>query len=333
MLGTLSSRTALLNQPGTPISHSKRATLGFIFLLSFTCSFMFLFGLNSDHAIELVNSRFRFFSRPQIPFLGSSNYETSNAVDPDKAKDRPTGNTRGETLRVASNLYVISLKRRKDRRTDMEKLRRGMGLRWTYVDALEKSNDKVENILAHVQRVRANTVLRGQDGQSLNWGILDIDGAHEGLIAETARRSEVYMWSDSPLPTSTESPSSNQSQSLVCATQDSTILTYSNISEVPSHMRLSRGMVACWYSHVALLRRLVESQAQRADNMSSMRLSRHWNNRKHAFAPSSPTSDDRNGTVIIFEDDIDMEWDLHSRLERMWPDLPSDWDIVFLGKH
>lgn len=35
--------------------------------------------------------------------------------------------------------------------------------------------------------------------------------------------------------------------------------------------------------------------------------------------------------AIIFEDDIDMELDLHSRLAHMWSSLPPEWDIVLLG--
>jgi hypothetical protein len=37
--------------------------------------------------------------------------------------------------------------------------------------------------------------------------------------------------------------------------------------------------------------------------------------------------------VIIFEDDVDMEWDLEKRLRNLWKFLPEnqEWDQVFLG--
>lgn len=37
----------------------------------------------------------------------------------------------------------------------------------------------------------------------------------------------------------------------------------------------------------------------------------------------------KEAAAIIFEDDIGVEWDLQARLEDMWADLPSDWDIIF----
>ena len=33
------------------------------------------------------------------------------------------------------------------------------------------------------------------------------------------------------------------------------------------------------------------------------------------------------------EDDVDMEWDIHDRLAALWPGLPEDWDILYLGVH
>ena len=76
-------------------------------------------------------------------------------------------------------------------------------------------------------------------------------------------------------------------------------------------MKLSRGMVACWYSHVRLMVDIVK----RTSHIQ-------WD-----------TWDGREGVTVVFEDDIDVEWDLRERLVRMWVDLPRDWDIVMLGAH
>ncbi|CAE6373792.1 unnamed protein product [Rhizoctonia solani] len=42
-------------------------------------------------------------------------------------------------------------------------------------------------------------------------------------------------------------------------------------------------------------------------------------------------ADGPDESVIVFEDDIDMEFDLEKRAREMWPALPSDWDVVMLG--
>jgi hypothetical protein len=287
---------------------------------------MFLLGWNSEYAVELVNSHIGFFThsrsevslpnRPQTyPSLASTAYS-------------PTADG-SATLGIASNLYVISLRRRADRRSDMEKLRRGMGLRWTYVDALEKTDERVENILAHVQRVRTESINGTYTGSLFEWGrIIDSD---QTALTEVARRSEVYMWPDRRPNIQVEPLLTNRNATVICATEDATVPVYTDDSLVPPHMRLSRGMVACWYSHMSLLRRLVENQFHRNTlPATSRRISRHSNKLRKSDADRS-ISGSANGAVIIFEDDIDMEWDLRERLVRMWPDLPDDWDIVFLG--
>lgn len=70
------------------------------------------------------------------------------------------------------------------------------------------------------------------------------------------------------------------------------------ISPYPSHLTLSRGMLACWHSHYELLRAIAEGE---------------------------------DPAVLVLEDDIDMEFHLPKILERVWDALPDDWDVVFLG--
>ena len=64
------------------------------------------------------------------------------------------------------------------------------------------------------------------------------------------------------------------------------------------HLTLSRGMIACWHSHVQVLRRISEG----SDNVA-----------------------------VVLEDDVDVEYDLKARLALLWSSLPAQWDIVFLG--
>ncbi|KAE9389983.1 hypothetical protein BT96DRAFT_926178 [Gymnopus androsaceus JB14] len=75
---------------------------------------------------------------------------------------------------------------------------------------------------------------------------------------------------------------------------------------------LTPARVACWYSHLMVLRRIVER-----------------NNAYYELSPGRNTSNEH--ISVIFEDDIDMEKDIRQRLARIWHVLPSDWDIVFLG--
>jgi hypothetical protein len=68
-----------------------------------------------------------------------------------------------------------------------------------------------------------------------------------------------------------------------------------------SYHILSRGMIACWNSHLGVLRRVAEG------------------------------TDD---VVIILEDDINMEQDLHEKLQIVSNALAQrgGWDIIFLGE-
>lgn len=56
--------------------------------------------------------------------------------------------------------------------------------------------------------------------------------------------------------------------------------------------------IACWQSHFDVLRKIADGD---------------------------------DDVAIIFEDDIDMEWDLERRLRSLWPILPEKWDLVMIG--
>ncbi|KAH8113787.1 hypothetical protein DFH11DRAFT_1689199 [Phellopilus nigrolimitatus] len=195
-----------------------------------------------------------------------------------------------ETLGIASSIYVVSLARRTDRRQVMEQLRRALHLDWRYFDALDKNDALVDDILYSVarQRVKAN--------ETFSWPEKDIEFYPEPILSQPLYPEYV--------------PSRNLlSKPLLCATGDNTIPTYANVSSIPFHMILSRGMIACWYSHIRLMAEIV-------------------NRTRHLQEGSW---DGREGVTVVFEDDIDVEWDLKERLESMWGDLPKDWDIVLLG--
>ena len=200
---------------------------------------------------------------------------------------------KNQILVETTSVYVVSLKRRIDRRERMERLRNALGLNWIYFPALDRENIIIDKILAFVIRQRATFNVEFQWPQKLERPILlassflnELDLSLRAVNVDTATTDD-----------------------LLCATENNTIPTYANASSVPFHMRLSRGMLACWYSHLQLIVTIVNNTQHIRDV--------NW--------------DGKDGITIVFEDDVDVEWDLADRLARMWDDLPRDWDIIMLG--
>ncbi|KAG6910624.1 hypothetical protein DXG01_009133 [Tephrocybe rancida] len=101
-----------------------------------------------------------------------------------------------------------------------------------------------------------------------------------------------------PLPVHSSQPVS--SRPLVCATQNDTIIPYE--TSLSEYKLLTAARVACWYSHMTVIHTIANDFALRTDD-----------------------------AVIVLEDDVDMEQDIRQRLRTLWPFLPSDWDVVYLG--
>lgn len=200
------------------------------------------------------------------------------------------------TLGVASSIYVVSLARRTDRRQKMELIREALGLQWQYEEALDKQNSTVDRILHSVDKLRrdgAYEQFAWSEDRALSSGDFDLNSIFPGHEDSTA-----YDLDSHPL---------------FCAVKDNIVPVYPKVSEVPLHLSLSRGMVACWYSHLQVMWRV----AQQTSHLGLA--SKAW--------------DGKEGVAIVFEDDIDVEWGLKKKLENMWADLPRDWDIVFLGEN
>lgn len=176
----------------------------------------------------------------------------------------------------------------------MEKLRRVMGLEWDYVDAIDKNDTRIDRIFENVkyQRTVSNAFEWPEDLSGLSPTTSPfLDGLNS---TDAAPQTSSSSASDSPL---------------LCATEDNTIPDYSNSTSVPYHMLLSRGMMACWYSHLRIIMRVVDAT-------------------RHIL---KQTWDGKEGVAMIFEDDVDFEWDLRERLTDIWAELPRDWDMVMLG--
>ncbi|KAL5523176.1 hypothetical protein ACEPAF_1443 [Sanghuangporus sanghuang] len=211
----------------------------------------------------------------------------------DKSRDAEYARTLG----IATSIYVVSLARRTDRRRIMDLVKGTLDLDWVYFDALDKEDDLVDVIMHSVANQRTDSASSVPlTMTAFSWPDTLEDVRLESLGAESHSYGALRFRHTSI-------------DQLVCATGDNTIPTYANVSSIPFHMRLSRGMIACWYSHVELMAEIVRRTAHITRDS--------W--------------DGREGVSVVFEDDVDVEWDLKKRVARMWRDLPRYWDIVMLG--
>ena len=293
--------------------------------------------------------------------------ESKSGVESNDTANQTWDKGSDKTLGVASEIYVISLKRRVDRRMRMEELRGVLGLEWSYWDALDKDNILVEGILSAVRRQRELIDLGKNDmigGDTKNRNITATAASTGDTGSDSSMTAKGFKWPESlstlaeenlfyrvlndtkaleqvdfsPGTTSLLDNDTFEELPLLCATDDNTIPSYpptapifntttnditnitdtntnnipkSVLTSIPFHMILSTGMIACWYSHASLIYHIVH---------------------RHNRITNPQTWNGKEGVVIIFEDDIDVEWDLKDQLRKMWADLPMEWDIIMLGK-
>lgn len=257
-----------------------------------------------------------------------------------------------ETLGIADKIYVLSLPRRVDRRRAMERLRQTLGLQWTYVDATDADTDPVHKIHAHIRGRRAEIeeeVANGVLDDTFQWpdpsimdtkarwglplGLADSDYWSLGqplafLEEDTLERlddpgaariltpaldfahPEVLVY-----PPDTPSPHDPLPAliPLTCASKDYVTGPPFDAS-LPGYMLLTPAKIACWHSHLEIIRKIADDSARDDPNSEGA------------------TNDSQTDTVtLVLEDDVDMERDIHARLREVWGLLPADWDIVFLG--
>lgn len=228
----------------------------------------------------------------------------------------------------------------------MERLKQALELDWTYVDAVPSGDPSIVDVLERVRRTRIPPgELQDDLPQQFAWpDILEIDALVHSLDLAGSD-----IWAKSPddtnfFPDSSVWPPNKRGleQSLddldgileahlpetafgpdiaplTCATRNN-ITGPEFTPSLPPYMILTPAKVACWMSHLEVIRRIANSVAP--DTLAS--------------APSGNavvTSDNplSRGVGIVLEDDIDMERDIQARLQDVWTALPSEWDVVFLG--
>jgi GR25 family glycosyltransferase involved in LPS biosynthesis len=86
----------------------------------------------------------------------------------------------------------------------------------------------------------------------------------------------------------------------LCATENNTVAAYE--PNLPEFLLITPARIACWYSQISVIEKIANDRSLKNDDV-----------------------------VIVLEDDIDMERDIHARLKHLWNYLPKEWDIVYLG--
>jgi len=204
-------------------------------------------------------------------------------------------------LGFAHETYVINLPHRDDRRKDMEKLRMALGLQWAYTDGVDLNSSLVSTTLNWVHTIRTGAPHILDEQSSSGVGIVFSWPENiEDLARSTAA---LEFWSNGygiwPLP-STIPKGQPPSRPMASATKNFDISK--NISALPQYLLLTEARVACWLGHLTAIHKIA----------------------------NSPMPNDSDFSIIL-EDDVDMERDTDQQMKRLWPYLPPDWDIVFLG--
>ncbi|ETW87735.1 hypothetical protein HETIRDRAFT_240238, partial [Heterobasidion irregulare TC 32-1] len=211
-------------------------------------------------------------------------------------------------LGVMSRIYVVSLPHRADRRVQMDQLERALGLNWTYVDAIDADDPLIANVMDQVRTLRNNVPTfswpENIDSQASSDALLEPAGSDIWTLSALFGPLEPYFPGETPerfspsarLQDPTRQPS-DPPPDLACTADNDLLAPLA--PEHPAHMLLTPARIACWHSHLQVIRAIANG------------------------------NDD--GPALVLEDDIDMEWDTQARLAALWSALPAAWDIVYLG--
>ena len=211
-------------------------------------------------------------------------------------------NSSSKSLGFADKIYVISLRDRYSRREDMEKLRLSLQLHWIYVDALDANSPLVSQIMDWVKALRTGPPHILDEGNITHASLKllpdTVTFSWPGDIETLASsKDKLDLWSTGvwPLPIATFLKPTPYAP-IACATKNYSLTKYTTM--LKEHLILTPPRVACWHSHLSVIHDIVNN----------------------GF-----------GVSVILEDDVDMEQDIRNQLTYLWPTLPADWDILFLG--
>jgi hypothetical protein len=227
------------------------------------------------------------------------------------------------TLGVASKIYVPSLEKRWDRRANMSLLARELGLDLHFTKAVDMHSSEITNIIDHVRWFRHTPELVNAP---FSWP----DTTPSSVSVLNRVQLLRAQGPDVPPPALEGWLDAVPSESKVNETGPMAFNRDNNHAQVWTSktgdwQTISEAKIACWESHLRILRRvatLPRAKAWLADE----------EDKKRGVASRGPRRVRAEDAVVVLEDDVDMEVDVKERLAGLWHALPAEWDIVFLGK-
>jgi len=160
------------------------------------------------------------------------------------------------TLGVMKKIYVIHLPNRTDRRDEMEQLRRALGLRWTYVEAMPADHRLVGKIMACVSAIRTTMSTNARD-TSFVWPEEDPSPGERISPWDPrflAMMSKIPAWRNFDIP-------------LLKASENYTPAACDH--NTPDWLFPMQSEIACWYSHVSVIERIANDASLR-DNDAAL---------------------------------------------------------------
>ncbi|KAJ6498565.1 hypothetical protein C8R47DRAFT_1009721 [Mycena vitilis] len=199
------------------------------------------------------------------------------------------------TLGVAGKIYVIGMPDRNDRREELGKLERALDLDFTYHDATNAQAPVISDIMERMRAAR-EAAKNDRKNERERADALPF-GLPDDILSNEYLTNEDMTGSELWVE-----PYSAQLPTLPEPPYPSTrgpLHVFMGYAIPEPQFPIKPVEVACWHSHFQVLQQIARGPDESA---------------------------------IIFEDDIDVEWDIEKRLRYLWQFLPKDgWDQVFLG--
>jgi len=260
-------------------------------------------------------------SQKYIPIYEEAEVDEETRFREAVATIRPSdASNHSRTLGIADGIFVISLERRQDRRDLMDAIARALDLNFNYISATDFKTPKglstVEKLIERVrwQRDRIDDrEAKQEDWPKQSASDREDDGTYIWNAFPFAWSEDVVENAKNPLdkpigwtgadfwdmdPPDEEWEAAHPLPSLTDEEKRVGVPMAVVKNILHKRQNLTNAAVSCWHSHVKALREIVRRQLN---------------------------------VAIVFEDDIDIEWDVERLLKLQLPFLPDDWDIVYLG--
>ncbi|KAI0085695.1 hypothetical protein BDY19DRAFT_996593 [Irpex rosettiformis] len=288
--------------------------LVFFAILLLCCSLVFFAsfgGVLPSVSHEFLND---FLGASQLKLPNHFSHDTATSSLSDTTLLNTSTSALGRAHPIFSDIYVISLPYRVDRRVGMDRVRQVVGLNWTYFDAVTADSAPVAAIVEQAMKNRTERSENPWYPSEFSWpaslllpeALNPYEGSTPSAVSVFPSVSHTIssreIWRDSVGSEDLELPP------LTCATGNKTSGPPYHRA-LPSYLLLTPPKIACWYSHALLLQRILENSIDAAERNKTA----------------------GGDAFLILEDDIDVERDFNAQVQEIWSLLPSDWDMVFLG--